>query len=414
MTLNSEINSNNSVNIICRKVSQNNVDFLVGSIKARDLLNLVSVTHRAIIGFDEDGFPIYNDKIQRKPSPTRVNSIKNYLLTDKFATFPNNILVSIPSIVLNQEISFNSICDTYTISIDQSKIRLNDESSPLYLQVFDGQHRFRGIQEAIKECQTNNEFNMAESFLDFEFVVSFFIDAEIDFQAMLFSVINRTPVKVTQDLVYDLFGLTENDSPQKTALAIALELNGTPTNEDGTYSPFYKRIRLLAKKEKEYNSPLSQGMFVKEITKLISPSIKEAEVERFHNRDQFSSGGNDNTIFRKSYSENKDFVIYRTLLNYFNAVQKSFIDKNGKSYWTFSESEDNPLQRTIGFQALIKILIILFPEGYSKKDLSEEYFCEKLRNMSQLQLVDENGKSKYEYSSVGINKLKEDIIKNLC
>lgn len=403
-------NSNNTINIICNKVTQNNVDFLVGSISAKELLKLVTVTSRAIIGFDDDGMPIYNEQIQRKPSEQRVKAIKDYLLVDKFATFPNNILISVPSVVLKNEIYFNEDCNNYIISIDESKIDLNSKDNPLYLQIFDGQHRFRGIQEVIKECQKNNDLDKLDTFLNFEFVVSFFIDAEIDFQAMLFSVINRTPVKVTQDLVFDLFGLTEGDSPQKTALAIALELNGTKNTENGEKGPFFKRVRLLAKKEKGYNSPLSQGMFVKEITKLISPTIQDAEVERFNKRESFLEGGNDKTIFRNAYGENKDFIIYKTLLNFFVAVNKTFLDDSGNSYWSFEETSDNPLQRTIGFQALIKVLIYLFPEAFEKKNLSVNYFIEKLNKASQLQLFNEEGKSNYAYSSVGVNKLRDDII----
>lgn len=404
------ISNNNIVDIVCRKVTQNNVDFLVGSVQARELMELVTVTHRAIIGFDEEGQPIYNKQIQRKPSTQRVNSIKDYLLNDKFATFPNNILVSVPSVVMSKEVEFNNDCSTYTISIDKTKINITDKDKPLYLQIFDGQHRFRGVQETIKECQENGDNDKAEVFLNFEFVVSFFLDAEIDFQAMLFSVINRTPVKVTQDLVFDLFGLTEGDSPQKTALAIALELNGTKVTEKGTDAPFYKRIRLLAKKEKGFNSPLSQGMFVKELTKLISPTLQDAEVERFNARDSFNQGGNANTIFRKSYADGKDFVIYRTLLNFFIAVQQSFVDADGNSYWSFDEASDNPLQRTIGFQALIKVLINIFQEGFTSKDLTIDYFKKKLKNVNQLQLVDAEGKSNYAYSSVGVNKLRDDIL----
>jgi DGQHR domain-containing protein len=404
------ISNSNIIDIVCRKVTQNNVDFLVGSIPAKELLEITTVTHRAIIGFDEDGKPIYNNQIQRKPSPQRVNSIKDYLLNDKFATFPNNLLISVPTIVMSKEVEFKKDCNTYTISIDKSKINITDKDNPLYLQIFDGQHRFRGIQETIKECHEANEIEKAEVFLNFEFVVSFFIEAEIDFQAMLFSVINRTPVKVTQDLVFDLFGLTEGDSPQKTALAIALELNGTKFTKNGDNAPFYKRIRLLAKKEKGYNSPLSQGMFVKEITKLISPTLQDAEVERFNPRDSFNQGGNPNTIFRKSYAQGKDFIINRTLMNYFIAIQQSFVDLEGNSYWSFNEASDNPLQRTIGFQALLKVLINIFPEGYLNKDLSVDFFKSKLKNANQLQLVDSNGNSRYAYSSVGVNKLRDDIL----
>jgi DGQHR domain-containing protein len=402
--------SNNIVEVVCRKVIQNNIEFLVGSIKASSLIQFVTVTHRAIVGFDEEGKPIYNNQIQRKPSTQRVNSIKEYLLNDKFATFPNNLLISVPSIVMSRDVKFDKECNTYTLYIDKERINITDKDKPLYLQIFDGQHRFRGIQEAIIECENRGEIEKAASFRDFEFVVSFFIDAEIDFQAMLFSVINRTPVKVTQDLVFDLFGLTEGDSPQKTALVVALELNGTKVTDSGEEAPFYRRIRLLAKKEKGFNSPLSQGMFVKEITKLICTTLQDAEVERFQPRDYFRTGGSSNTIFRKAYSEGKDYIILRTLMNYFTAVQSSFVDSYGNSNWSFDETNDNPLQRTIGFQALLKVLISLFPEGLKNKDLSVQFFEEKLKNVRRLDLVDSNGSSNYQYSSVGVNRLRDDIL----
>lgn len=402
--------SNDLIKVPCTKVVQNNVEFLVGTISAINLIQLVSVTHRSIIGFDDEGLPIYNDEIQRKPSNSRVKSIKDYLLTDKYATFPNNILISIPSLVLEREIEYNEGCDNFSIYIDKTKIDLSSSEYPMYLQIFDGQHRFKGMQEAIEECRNNNLLDLKENLENFNFVVSFFIDAEIDFQAMLFSVINRTPVKVSQDLVFDLFGLTENDSPQKTALAITLELNGKKYTEDNVIGPFYKRIRLLAKKEKGFNSPLSQGMVIKEIVKLISPSLQIAERERFLSREKFVKGGNSNTIFRDFYSQNKDFAIFKTLLNFFTAVRETFVDENNNKYWDFEETPDNPLQRTIGFLAFMKILVIIFPEGLTEKNLSKEFFLKKLKPAKELHLIDSNGDSLYPYSSVGVNRLRDDVL----
>jgi len=405
--------SENLVNIICRKVIQNNVEFLVGSITAKSLVELVSVTHRAITGFDDDGKPLYNKFIQRRPSKSRVNSIKDYLILDKFASFPNNLLISVPSILLSSEIILNEQCETFTVSINKSKIDLVSIEEPLYLQIFDGQHRFCGMQEALNECRTLGNFEKLENLENFEFVVSLFIDAEIDFQAMMFSVINRTPVKVTQDLVFDLFGLTDADSPQKTALAIALELNGTKINDKGIICPFYKRIRLLAKKEKGINSPLSQGMFIKEIIKLISPTLNDAEKERMKSREEFSVDNSNYTIFRKAYSENKDFIIFKTIFNFFVAVRDSFVTDDNRSYWDFDQTPDNPLQRTIGFQALIKVLVVLFPVGMANKNLSIDFFKTKLSRVKEIELIDYKGQTRYQYSSVGVNKLRDDILEKI-
>ncbi|QHS55932.1 DGQHR domain-containing protein [Mucilaginibacter sp. 14171R-50] len=392
------------ITIKCQKVSQTGFEFLVGTIKAQHLIPLSTVTHRAIIGFDEEGMPLYNKQIQRKPSSARVKSIRDYLINDKFATFPNNILISVPSILLGNEITENGNCGNYDLVIDESKIDISDKDKPLYLQIFDGQHRFAGIMEAISECKATGDLDKLEQLENFEFIVSFFIDAEIDLQAMLFSIINRTPVKVTQDLVFDLFGLSDSDSPQKTALAISLELNGSNN------SPFYKRIRLIAKREKGIKSPLSQGMFVKTITTLISPTINDAEVERFKSRDKFKERDYDATIFRSAYANGKDYIIYKTIENFFNAVRDVFVDVNGNSYWDLDTTPDNAFHRTIGFLALIKTLVPIYKEGMKRKDLSREFFRQYLSNAAGIKLLNENGESNYEYSSVGVNKLKDDIL----
>jgi DGQHR domain-containing protein len=391
------------VTLKCQKASQTSFEFLIGTIKAKELIPLSTVTHRAIIGFDDDGMPLYNKQIQRKPSSSRVKSIKDYLINDKFATFPNNLLISVPSVVLDREITYDQNCGNYELVIDERKINVTDKDAPLYLQIFDGQHRFAGIIEAIKQCREKGEEDKAEQLENFDFVVSFFIDAEIDLQAMLFSVINRTPVKVTQDLVFDLFGLSDTDSPQKTALQVSLELNGSKD------SPFYKRIRLIAKREKGINSPLSQGMFVKSITTLISPNIATAEVERFLPRSKFKNNY-PGTIFRSAYSEDKDYIIYKTISNYFSSVKEMFVDRNGQSYWDLDATPDNAFHRTIGFLALMKVLVPVFNVGILQKDLSKEFFDRVFVNASQLQLLDVNNQSIYEYSSVGVNRLKDDIM----
>ncbi|MEA5459852.1 DGQHR domain-containing protein [Arcicella sp. LKC2W] len=406
--------NNNILLISCQEVKQNSVDFFLGKIKVKELIELVSVTSRAITGFNDSGEPLYNnnDYIQREPNSSRVNSIKNYLLTDEDACFPNNILISVPSILLAEEVKNSDLeydeSHIFTLKIDKNRIDLTSTEAPLYLQIFDGQHRFRGIQLAIQELrQTGSNDQKLKELEEFEFVVSFFIEAEIEFQAMLFSIINRTPVKVSQDLVYDLFGLTIKDSPQKTALAIVLQLNGLREKEDGKVGPFYRRIRLLSRKEKGFDSPISQGIFIKQLLKLISPSLSKADQERLSEREQLLTGGNNRTIFRQWYATNKDNNIYKTLLNYFIAVRETFVDKNGNSYWDFEYTPDNALQRTIGFTALIEILILIFPDCLKEKNISVEFFKKYLQKAKDIKLVGEE--RPYPFTSIGGKMLKDDL-----
>lgn len=401
--------------IQCEKVVQNNVDFYIGKLKAEEFLDIASVTHRIITGWDEKNQPIYNNHVQRKPNQSRVTAVKNFLLKDEIACFPNSILVALPSTLLVEEIDDNNP----VLKIDKSLIKLDSEE-PIYVQIIDGQHRFKGLKDAIKELERKNEEEREwleedneklESLLNFEFVISFFIDPDIDFQAMLFSVINRTPVKVNQDLVYDLFGILEKDSPQKTSLAIALELNGHKIK--GRKGPFFKRIRLLGKKEKGENSPISQGMFIKTILKLISPSLRLSEIERFKSRESFKEGGNENTIFRTYYAENQDNLIFKVLSNYFDAVRNTFVDNNGRSYWDLEETRENPFHKTIGFLALVDVLIELFPIGLKEKKLTTEFFELWLGKAKDIELIDANGNTNYPYSSKGKTELSDDLISRI-
>jgi len=401
-------NSHLEIDIPCRRVVQNNVEFLLGTVKASQLMKLVSVTSRAITGFDEKGEPLYNDFIQRKPNAGRVTSIKDYLIYDEEACFPNNILVSVPSAVINNEIG-NDEETNLVISLD--KIVLKGKS-PLYLQIFDGQHRFRGVQVAIEELEKLGDYERAKRFGDFEFVISFFIDAEPEFQAMMFSIINRTPVKVAQDLVYDLFGLTKEDSPQKTCLAVALQLNGTRFLNDNkeTPGPFYKRIRLLAKKEKEFDSPISQSMFIKTILTLISTSLRASEVDRVLPRKALEGGGNERTVFRKYYSEEKDNLIYKTLLNYFAAVREVFVYTNGRSYWDVGVTPINAFQKTVGFLALIDLLVAIMPFAEQSKNISILFFKNYLEKAQGINLLNQQGESSYPFSSRGRTMLSQDLL----
>ena len=394
--------------ISCQRVVQNNVEFFIGKLCFSDLSKICAVNQRIILGFDENELPIYNDSFQRKVNTGRSNQIKDYLLIDEEATFPNSIILSIPSLLLAAEIKDGEFSE---IDIDENKIILNSSENPIYVQIIDGQHRFSGMKEAVYQLQgEGNNDPLLNRLLEFEFVVSFFVDAQIEFQAMLFSTINRTPVKVPYDIVYDLFGLVDKDSPQKTALAICLELNSSKKGENGLISPFNKRIKLLGKKEKGESSYISQQMFIRTIITLISPSIRVSETERFKDRTYFNNGGNYRTIFRSFYASSHDNYIFRTIINFFYAVENTFVDSKGNSYWKMTETSDNPLQRTIGFLSLIDVLVELFHKGIVENKLSVIFFKENLAKAASIRLLDANNESLYPYTSKGKTQLTKDLL----
>jgi hypothetical protein len=84
-------------------VSQNKQEFIIGKVTIKELLLFTKYTERVIIGYDENELPIYNEHIQRKVESSRVNKIADFLIYDKDATFPTNIVLGIPIQVIAEQ-----------------------------------------------------------------------------------------------------------------------------------------------------------------------------------------------------------------------------------------------------------------------------------------------------------------------
>ena len=255
----------------------------------------------------------------------------------------------------------------------------------IYITIIDGQHRIKGIEGAfnridqdindiiqtLKKSPDNQEFQKKlnkysqrkSDLLNMQLVVSFFIDKTLEYQAMIFSTINRTQKKVSDSLVSSLFGLNSDDSPQRTGLQIVLALNAHSN------SPFYNRINLYGNEYSVNQSPpLSQATMVKTIVDLISENIREAERDRFRKRsDLFKRSQSSSKFlpFRIYYAGNKDQSISDILFFYFNAVRNTYVDADGISYWDFNPESMKPtnvLQTAVGYFALLNILIDILSE----------------------------------------------------
>ena len=179
-----------------------------------------------------------------------MKKIADFLINDAQATFPTNIVLGVPmSIIESQSHTNDGIIEVVFSDIVYEQVNLakrGQDDTAIYVTIIDGQHRIRGIEIAIERLE--KEINKVggdvsaqqrlNDLLNIELAVSYFIDKSLEYQAMIFSTINRTQKRVSQDLVYSLFGLSSNDTPYKTALEVVLALNGHPK------SPFYKRIKL--------------------------------------------------------------------------------------------------------------------------------------------------------------------------
>lgn len=361
-------------------VSQNGQDFIIGKAKISDVLQYTKYTERLVIGYDEEEKPIYNNHVQRKVDKSRVEKIADFLINDDTATFPTNIVLGIPQNMIasqscNGDGVINIIFDEKVVE-EVEKAKSGDSTADIYVTIIDGQHRIRGIEVAIERLvgYIDKDYNgkaslwkeKLENLLNIELVISCFIDKTLEYQAMIFSTINRTQKRVSQDLVYSLFGLSTDDSPYKTALEVVLALNGHPK------SPFYKRIKLYGGNyTKTECPPLSQATMVKSIVALISTSLRESENDKYRDRRELKECKSNKLLpFRKFYAGNEDYKIADCMFYYFSSIRKFFEHK-----WTYDglSKPSNILQSTVGYEALMKILVEVMRRN-PQEEYSETFF----------------------------------------
>ncbi|PRD47624.1 DGQHR domain-containing protein [Sphingobacterium haloxyli] len=372
-------NSTESIVINAKKVIQNNQEFYLGIFTIKQILSFTKYTERLIVNYDEENKPIYNDQIQRKVDNSRVEKIVNFLLDDPDAIFPTNLVIAIPNSVIELFEEDENLNAHITLSSKVSS-ELKKEKGDVYLTIIDGQHRINGIEAAfarlkneisdlskIVHSSNNNDLlkklesktKLLKNLQNIQLPVTFFIDPTLEFQAMIFSTINRTQKSVPQSLVYSLFGLTSEDSPQKTALQTVLTLNSFDK------SPFYNRIKLYGGKYyRNQSPPLTQAGMVKSIIDLISANLTESERDRFRPRQELRKGCNDDLPFRKYYANNKDNYILDILFSFFKAVEEMFVIDEIK-IWDLPKHNTTPeniLHTTVGYQALISILVDILKE----------------------------------------------------
>lgn len=340
-------------------VYQNGQDFLIGKASIKEILTYTRYTERVIIGFDEEENPIYNNHVQRKVETARVNKIADFLINDPEATFPTNIVLGIPMPMILSQKNHDGIVE---IELDErvvNQINLAKNGfldADVFVTIIDGQHRIRGIEVAIERLQkevANNNLSAKtklDNLLNIELVVSFFIDKSLEYHAMIFSTINRTQKRVSQDLVYSLFGLSSEDTPYKTALEVTLALNAHPK------SPFYHRIKLYGGEyDRKMSPPLSQATMIKSIVALISESLRESENDKYRKRkDLKKQNGTKYLPFRNYYANNQDYLISDCLFYFFSTIRSKF-----NAYWYFEgdSKPQNILQSTVGYEALMQLLV---------------------------------------------------------
>ena len=329
----------------CIRVTQPIGTFYLLSLSAKELVKRVRVSPREVSSDT-------NQDVQRAANSTRVKEIARYV-RDPDATFPTAIIISANS--LYAQIDETSI--TFTPAPEQPP------DDFVIGELLDGQHRVLGLQEAERAG-----VNIA----DFEIPVVVMLDLDVAEKAYVFSIINSKQTPVSKSLIYDLFGLSKERSPYSVCHEIARAMN---TDANG---PFFRGLKMLGKRQHP-KEILTQGSFVKYLLRNITGkpdddaiALKTKEVLKERDRP-----------FNAFFRNEKDELILKAMTNYFQAIKETFpTDWAIESYLSADGkpiSGNSPvLRRTVGYEALMRALAIIWPEVQEDATLEKEFFLKKV------------------------------------
>lgn len=315
--------------------------FYVGVVSASDLYQIAKADVRqladAAVGRAASGdvFAEYMG-IQRPLDPKRVIEIRDYVRTVD-ASFPNAIIVAV---------------DSQNVEVSDGRMRIRRE--PNVARIIDGQHRLAGIGNGTA--------------LDFDLIVTVFLDMEVEEQAYLFATINTKHVKINPSLAADLLEFSSVETPEKVAHNIAKLFNSE------SKSPWFRQIKMLGRKDELSAGIITQSTFTREIIDLMYDStqhhvvrdiLKRANGDR-RNLSRDVHIDTESYPFWEFYVLARDDAIFRILSNYFRAFADVFVKEWGNPEYILS--------KTIGYGAMMLGLKSLIKEGLGARSLSYEFF----------------------------------------
>ena len=333
--------------------------FYVTSINAGELIDRLRISARKDV---PDGDGTINTDVQRESSKKRIGEISTYV-TDPDATFPTAIIISADS-------RYAQVGDgTITFTAPDPKA----EDAPAYAdregasdflfgELLDGQHRIKGLKQAKSKGVDISEFGLP---------VVVMLDLLPAEKAYVFSIINSKQTPVPKSLIYDLFGLSDDRSPYLTCHEIARAMNA---QKDG---PFYRGIKMLGKR-RELTEMLTQGSFVKYLLNMITNTPDEDSIALKYNEIPKDSNRPFNAFFRNG----RDDLILKTMQLYFDAIARTFPEQwDIRRYVTEGGNAQRPtpvFRRTVGYEALMRVLRSVWPEVKEDNPRLEEAFFLRL------------------------------------
>lgn len=383
------------------KISQPLGDFFAVSLPAELLLEVCFSdrmrAEKTLLGYTLSG-------TQRDKKDNRLQQIAEYIDREDSA-FPNAIILAanfhtsgftIDEYLESDEASNETIKNLSNArwKISEVKDHLGNinyyvtiPSNEKLAAIIDGQHRLFGF---------TSDYLKNDERLKMQLLCSIYLDLPKAYQADIFATINSTQKPVDKSLTYELYGYniseekSENWTPDKLAVYFTRKL---ATLDE---SPLKGRIKISPKTDDALSAlyehgkwTVSTAVIVEGIMKLFSSNpTRDANYILSTNNSKRSilrySNRKDKSVLREYYLEGNDSFIYKIILNYLNACENIF--------WKTAKI-DSFIIKTVGVQAIFDILKITLPEAIRLKDVSEDFFFNKLEPAKVLTFTEDKFKN---------------------
>lgn len=380
----------------CITVEQPIGTFFVCAIPSSQILPLLAVERHGLS-------PEEKLKVQRSLDIRRRKEIADYAWQPD-ATFPTSVTLSASSeyvhilegsseLVIGVEIEDSSDHggegNTNILEIQdgaQSRFFGEIPEGQAIAVIIDGQHRIEGLRLAGADSEESELSGFSIPFV-------FMFDLSPEDMAKIFVTINSTQRKVDKSLISDLFGLSSRRSPQRTCHLIAVALNGA---EKG---PFSNGLKMLGRRVSG-TELLSQGSFCKYLLRLISRKPEEDERKLYNGQ---SLSEDERAPLRHYFLTNRDEMILRIVENYFTAISRHY-----STAW-YKEPDKHLLRKTVGFSALIQLLIKIAPVALEVQDASLPAFMRVFAEMHKTLPDSEFGNGKFSSSEAEATKMSNKM-----
>ena len=299
-------------------------------IKPHDLLKIAYISHKK--GDDIDDFDTY----QRMLQPTRLKKIGAYI--DSGGQFPTNIVVNIKT---DKRIRFDKIKNIGTSSYGQLYLPSQYASA----WIIDGQHRLYGYSYSKRSSKKEEDTTV--------FPVLAYVNKPSEQEAQMFIDINCEQVKVSRNLLNEIYAGLKWDSPifkeriDGLCSRIVIKLSSIST------SPVFERVITTNTKKTHYRC-LTLNSFV--------DGLKE---NKFFGEEK--AAGTIPGPLSASYSSDLKSTLEKAMsvIEYYLGIYKKNIEK----HWLLGDAPGGFLCTNNGIRALLRVLREVFDHITYEKGL---------------------------------------------